>query len=240
MVTLMNENTGAAAAGTPDTGAVVVAAGLSSRMGRYKPLMEIDGLTIAQRVTGALAAAGANPIVVVTGHNAAGLEAHLHDCFVKDSRCAKAPQIWSGELYAAGRTGLIFVRNADYATTTMYESARIGLSHIADKCARTFFCPIDVPLFSAATARTLMQSDAKIAKPVYEGREGHPILISADLIPQLTGPESAGDAGGLKAALDRFADMTELVEVDDEGVLYDADTPEDIRRLRDLITKRGE
>jgi CTP:molybdopterin cytidylyltransferase MocA len=239
MATLMNENTGAAAAETPNTGAVVVAAGLSSRMGRHKPLMELAGRTIAQRVTGALAAAGATPIVVVTGHNAAELEAHLYDVLVKKPRRPEVQRISPGELYLADRTGLIFVRNADYATTTMYESAKIGLSHIADKCARTFFCPIDVPLFSDATARALMQSGAKIAKPVYEGREGHPILISADLIPQLTGSESASGPGGLKAALDRFADVTELIEVDDEGVLYDADTPEDICRLTDLAAERG-
>jgi CTP:molybdopterin cytidylyltransferase MocA len=206
-------------------------------MGGYKPLMEIGGVSVARRVAGAFAAAGVAPIVVVTGYRADELEAHL-SAFVKDGRGG----------------GPLFVRNGDYASTSMYESAKIGLSRIMGHCARTFFCPVDVPLFTADTVRALMKSGARIVKPIYKGREGHPILIDAKLIPALTGlgracgagaaraPEEQAEGradseireGGLKAALAMFENETERVEVDDEGVLYDADTPEDMARLRAL------
>jgi CTP:molybdopterin cytidylyltransferase MocA len=186
--------------------------------------MEIGGVSVARRVAGAFAAAGAAPIVVVTGYRADELEAHL-SAFVKDGR----------------GVGPLFVRNGDYASTSMYESAKIGLSRIMGRCARTFFCPVDVPLFTADTVRALMKSGARIAKPVYKGREGHPILINAELIPALTGLGRACGAGaairegGLQAALAMFENETERIEVSDEGVLYDADTPEDMARLREKL-----
>jgi CTP:molybdopterin cytidylyltransferase MocA len=234
------------------TGAVIVAAGLSSRMGDYKPLMEIGGVSVARRVVRAFTRAGVSPIVVVTGYRADELEAHLSaaDAGVGDERrCrpvtdndAASNEITMRETPGEKHTELLFVRNEDYATTSMYESAKIGLSYLLGRCKRAFFCPVDVPLFTADTVKLLMKSGAQIAKPVYEGREGHPILVDAHLIPALIGlgracgaaPEAEGrtSKGGLDAALAGFESVTERVEVDDEGVLYDADTPEDMAGLR--------
>ena len=58
-------------------GAVVVAAGMSSRMGDFKPMLNIGAISIAQRVIATLRQAGAQYIVVVTGFNADALEHHL-------------------------------------------------------------------------------------------------------------------------------------------------------------------
>jgi CTP:molybdopterin cytidylyltransferase MocA len=195
-------------------GAVIVAAGISSRMGDYKPLMEIGGVTMARRVLCALAEAEAHPIVVVTGYRADELEAHL--------------------------TGILphtpeFVRNDRYRATTMHESAQLGLTRVMNRCERTFFTPIDVPLFTPDTARRLTRSDAQIVKPVYNGKEGHPILIANHLIPALVpAPGSAGAKGGLSAALAAFESVTERIDVGDEGILHDADTPEDMKLLRSI------
>ena len=48
--------------------AVVLAAGVSSRMGRFKPMLPVDGRTMAQRVVDSMLTAGAYPVVVVTGY----------------------------------------------------------------------------------------------------------------------------------------------------------------------------
>ena len=60
--------------GTMTAGAIVTAAGRSSRMGDFKPLMKIGGISVAERVVMTLREAGIGEIVVITGRNAEELE----------------------------------------------------------------------------------------------------------------------------------------------------------------------
>lgn len=186
------------------TAALIVAAGKSSRMGQFKPMLSIGSISIAQRVVATLSQAGVSKIVMVTGCNATMLERHL-----------------SGN-------GIIFLRNEQYATTQMFDSAKIGLAYLQDKCDRVLFTPVDVPLFTAGTVRALLDSDAALACPECRGQQGHPILISAALIPEIL-----ADCGaqGLRGALERCSQPIVPVAVDDPGTLQDADTPEDFSAL---------
>ena len=59
------------------TGAVITAAGMSSRMGDFKPLLNIGSMTIVKRIVATLKQAGAEKLVMVTGYNAETLEHHL-------------------------------------------------------------------------------------------------------------------------------------------------------------------
>ena len=104
-------------------GAVIVAAGMSSRMGDFKPMLSIGSQSIARRIVSTLRQAGAEEIVMITGHNADALERHLEGF------------------------GLTFIRNERYATTQMFDSAALGLDYLKDKCGRILFTPVDVPLF---------------------------------------------------------------------------------------------
>ena len=186
------------------TAALITAAGMSSRMGDFKPMLNIGAITIAQRVVATFQQAGLDKIVMVTGYNAVMLERHL-----------------------AGN-GIVFLRNENYETTQMFESACIGLQYLQDKCDRVLITPVDIPLFTAATVRTLLECEAKLASPVCEGLQGHPTMISASLIPALL---SDTGEGGLRGALQRCGEEMTLLEVTDRGVLHDADTPEDYRAL---------
>lgn len=51
-------------------GAVIVAAGMSSRMGDFKPMLSIGSQSIARRIVSTLRQTGAEEIVMITGHNA--------------------------------------------------------------------------------------------------------------------------------------------------------------------------
>ena len=186
------------------TAALITAAGMSSRMGDFKPMLNIGSISIAQRVVATFQQAGVDRIVMVTGYNAVLLERHL-----------------SGN-------GIIFLRNENFETTQMFESACIGLRYLQDKCDRVLITPVDIPLFTAATVRTMMDCDARLASPSCEGKQGHPTLIAASLIPALL--SDSGD-GGLRGALERCGEEMALIEVEDRGVLHDADTPEDYRAL---------
>ena len=90
------------------TGALIVAAGMSSRMGDFKPMLNIGSISIAQRVVATFQQAGVDKIVMVTGYQAAMLEHHL-----------------------AGN-GIVFLRNDAYETTQMFDSACIGLRYLQD------------------------------------------------------------------------------------------------------------
>ena len=185
-------------------GALIVAAGMSKRMGEFKPMLPIGSISVAQRVVATLSQAGVSKIVMVTGFNATMLERHL-----------------SGN-------GIIFLRNDNYETTQMFDSVKIGLRYLQDKCDKVLFTPVDVPLFTAKTVKTILDSDAPLAVPMCEGKQGHPILISNALIPEIL-----ADSGemGLKGAMDRCSVPLRRIDVEDFGTIHDADTPEDFSAL---------
>ena len=185
-------------------GAVIVAAGLSSRMGDFKPLLQIGSRSVVQHVISAFQRAGIEQIVVVTGHNAAAVEAHLAD------------------------SGVAFLHNEHYRSTQMFDSAKIGLSHMKDRCDRVFFTPVDIPLFSARTVTRLMESGAILATPFCNGHQGHPLMLSAKLIDPIL---CDSGEGGLKGTISRLGLPMTHVEVNDPGVLRDADTPEEFQAL---------
>jgi len=90
---------------------VILAAGLSSRMGAFKPLMDVGGKPMILRVIDMMHSTGAARIVVVTGHNRQALEAALSPCENVECVC-----------------------NPDYATTQQLESLRLALK--ASRAAR--------------------------------------------------------------------------------------------------------
>ena len=186
------------------TGAVITAAGMSSRMGDFKPMLTIGSISIAQRVVATLQQGGAEEIVMVTGFNATALERHL-----------------------AGQ-GIVFLRNEKYETTNMFDSASIGLAYMKDRVDRVLFTPVDIPLFTAATVSSLLSSGERLAVPVCGGESGHPILISSELIDSIL--SYPGD-DGLRGALEHCGTDIAHVPVEDRGILHDADTPEDYASL---------
>ena len=185
-------------------GALITAAGMSSRMGQFKPMLSIGSISVAQRVVANFRQAGAERIVMVTGYNAVALERHL-----------------------AGN-GVVFLRNEDYATTQMFDSVKIGLRYLRDKCDAVLLTPVDIPLFTAGTVTALMESGAKLACPECDGQTGHPILIHTDLIETIL---SDSGSQGLRGALERCGEPMRHIPVSDQGTLHDADTPEDYSAL---------
>lgn len=184
--------------------ALITAAGMSSRMGEFKPMLNLGTISIAQRVVSTFRQAGISRIVMVTGCRAQELERHL-----------------SGN-------SIIFLRNEDYEHTQMFDSVKIGLSYLAGKCDAVLFTPVDIPLFTVNTVRALLESGSGLACPMCSGRTGHPILICSNYFEDILADSGEG---GLKGALERCGCTMKRVPVKDAGTLYDADTPEDYSRL---------
>lgn len=187
-----------------ENGAVIVAAGMSSRMGDFKPMLSIGSISIIKRIIATLRQAGVSRIVVVTGYNAAALEHHL------------------------AKSRVVFLRNEAYETTQMFDSALIGLGYLLDKCSRILFTPVDIPLFTSDTVERLLSSGAALAFPSCDGKSGHPILMTPEVIRQIL---SDSGENGLGGALSRCGYPITYVPVSDRGVLHDADTPADYQAL---------
>ena len=195
------------------TAALITAAGLSSRMGQFKPMMDLGGCSVAQQIVETLHRSGVDEIVMVTGHHADLLEQHL-----------------------AGQ-GITFLRNEAYATTQMFDSVKIGLAYLAGRCDRLLFTPVDVPLFTEKTVRALLNSGEALACPVCAGKTGHPILIAGKLLPELLTHDGTQ---GLKGAIERCGREMAQIPVEDPGILYDADTPAEFAKLLEIQESRKE
>ena len=189
-------------------GAVVAAAGLSSRMGEFKPLLPFDGVTVIERCIANLRSAGAAEIVVVTGHRAAELAARL-----------------SG-------SGVQCVHNPRYAETQMFDSLCLGLRALSGDCDTILLTPGDVPLVDAETVQALLRQRGGFVCPVCNGRRGHPVALDAAWRAALL--DYSGE-GGLRGAVAALGIPTATVEVADRGMHLDLDTPEDYREALQLL-----
>ncbi len=187
-------------------GAVIVAAGMSERMRRFRELMEIGNLTMAERTVTSFQRAGADRIVMVTGYRSAYLKKNLSSL------------------------GIDFAENPDYETTEMFESVKIGLERLGDSCDKVLFCPVDIPFFSDDTVSRLLACPAEIAIPKIGGVSGHPVAIAGSLIPSIL---SYKGQGGLDGALRETGAKVHYIEVEDPGTLKDTDTREGYEQLVD-------
>ncbi|CAH2603840.1 NTP transferase domain-containing protein [Rhodovastum atsumiense] len=186
-----------------EVGAVVLAAGWSSRMGAFKPLLPLGESTVVGRVVATLRQAGITRIHVVTGHQSE----------------AMAPVL--------ARLGVVGVANPGF-TDGMLSSVRRGLSSFADAPRGCLLLPVDLPLVRPQTIlrtlRAAAATGAAVVHPCMRGRRGHPPFIDR----RLFAPILATDApGGLRAILDRYP--AEEVAVADRFCLHDLDEPADYR-----------
>jgi CTP:molybdopterin cytidylyltransferase MocA len=193
--------------------AVVLAAGLSSRMGDFKPLMPLAGKPLVHHVIDSLRASGAiGDVVIVTGHQRQRVEHAV-----------------------AGLAGVRVVFNPIFAEGEMLSSLRAGLAAIerAGPMPAAFFLAFaDQPAVGPATIAALRkaflaQPAVPLALPTHAGKRGHPILLSAALIPEIA---ALGENDTLRAVVHKHLASASLVEVGDPAVLEDLDTPEDFAR----------
>lgn len=89
-------------------------------------------------------------------------------------------------------------------------------------------CPADLPALLPSTVRTVLAQQSPLAVPSHQGKRGHPLVISPELIPEI---RTLQLDVGLRELLDRHPDRLRIIEVDDPGCVRDVDTPEEYRAL---------
>jgi len=189
---------------TGRVGAILLAAGLSRRMGTCKQLLPLGGRTVMARCLESLVAGGADEVIVVVG-----------------------PQ---GEAVAeeALRHPVRIVRTTD-PRGDMACSARTGRAALSPDVGGVLIAPCDHPLVAPATVAELIEAHRRdpgaIIIPCHAGRRGHPTCFPRGILDEL------GDTGTLRDLVRRDPARLYHMETADQGVVLDMDTPEDYQRM---------
>ncbi len=183
--------------------AIILSAGLSSRLGDFKPLLPLGGEFFLERVIALYRSAGIQDIRVVTGYRAADI------------------------MDLAGRCGARTIFNPGF-DQGMLSSVIAGVSDLLQDCAGFFIHPVDIPLVRRQTLIDLQNSfrsgKVSVYYPAFLGTRGHPPLISGIHVKAL---KTWTGQGGLREFLKEYEADAMSVPVVDQFVLKDIDMPED-------------
>jgi putative nucleotidyltransferase with HDIG domain len=194
--------------------AIVLAAGYSSRMADFKPLLPFAGSTALERCIGLFHVAGVTEVIAVLGHRAEELQP------------------------LAERAGAQCVRNPRFEQG-MFSSISAGSHALAGWVEAVFVLPADIPLVRSHTIRQLAMAfvtrRAGIVYPVFAGHRGHPPLIARKILVEAA---EEGAAGPLSDLLARHESEAIDLPVADQGIHMDMDTPAEYEELRALADSR--
>ena len=186
---------------------VVLAAGLSRRMGQAKLLLPLEGRPVVRHVVERLLAAGLDPLIVVTG---------------REDRAIRA---------ALGDLDVIVVVNP-HPEAGQAGSVKVGIAAVPADAPAALVALGDQPFVSGQVIVTLLEARAgagrAIVAPRYREGRGNPVLFSREVFVELV--EISGDQGA-RAVLERDPSRVTLVDVD-LPMPQDLDTPEDYAKLR--------
>lgn len=192
----------------PALGALVLAAGRGARFGGAKLTAPWRGGVV---LDGALASAFAAPAETVT--LVAGASA---------DRVAEAARAFAARMRRTDRLRL--VEATDWAEG-LSASLKAGLASLPRGTSAAYVFLGDMPRVPVEVLGPLadaVAAGAPAAVPVFAGQAGHPALIGAALFPRIA--ELAGDRGA-RSVLEALGPALARIETDDDGVLFDVDTP---------------
>jgi molybdenum cofactor cytidylyltransferase len=200
--------------------AIVLAAGRSSRMGRAKATLPLDGGdSFLTRIVRTFLEAGVDDVIVVVGHDADAIVSH----FAESGLPAR------------------FVANPEYDRGQL-SSLVAGLG-VVDRpgVAAVLVTLVDVPLVSASTVRAVIEryrrTHALVVRPTSGTRHGHPLLIDRSLFDAL---RAADPSAGAKPLVRAHASPAGDLEVADEWAFTDIDTEGDyLKTITDRSSRGG-
>lgn len=191
-------------------GAIVLAAGASSRMGQPKVLLPWeDGRTIIEHILEQLVRARVDPIVVVTGHHADAVRP------------------------LAERYDVRIAHNRSYRNGEMLSSLKAGLRAMPSQVSAALIVLGDQPRIQPRVVFQLLQAYAmnqgEIIAPSFEHRRGHPILIDRKYWKEFI---DLPRTGAPRDVINTYKEKIAYVEVETDSVLRDIDTPSDYEAER--------
>jgi molybdenum cofactor cytidylyltransferase len=196
-------------AATDSIAAIVLAAGMSQRMGDINKLhLNINGMPLLKKTINTLLDAGVNDVTVVLGYE------------------SKATQILIDELPVKT------VLNGDYEQGQM-SSVHCGLSTLPGTHGGVIIALADQPYLQAQDIEHLCQAflqrdTGDVAVPFFNNERGNPIIISEACRQSiLSGERNLG----CRRFIEKNPELVYRVEMPDAAVLGDLDTPEDYQHF---------
>ena len=192
----------------PRYAAVILAGGQSRRMGDInKLLIAVDGKPMARHAIEAAQAAGADPVIVVTGHAAD----EVRDALGADVTYAHNPDFEQG----------------------LSTSLRTGISAVPVSCDGAIVALGDMPRIMPAHITRIMQAHDPdeghvICVPTWNGKRGNPVLWDRRFFDDMT---ALGGDVGAKHLIGENTDLVIEVPIEDDAVVVDVDSPEALARL---------
>ncbi len=193
----------------PRIAALVLAAGQSRRMGRNNKLLaEIDGVAMVRRSAENILASKASPVIAVTGHEKTRTEAALDGLDIE------------------------FAHNPDYAEG-LSTSMKAGIGALNEDVDGILVCLGDMPRVTPETVDKLIAAfdpleGRAICVPTWRGKRGNPVLWSSRFFDEMM--QVSGDVGA-RHLIGTHADLVVEVEMKDDGVMIDVDTPDALAKL---------
>jgi putative nucleotidyltransferase with HDIG domain len=195
--------------------AIILSAGFSSRMEKFKPLLPLGSDTAIEHAVRCFWQADIRDIQVVTGYRG------------KELSEAVIPM------------GVKVVQN-DRFEEGMYSSVQAGVRALGPDVEAFFLLPVDTPLVQTSTIKAMADAYHACGKgilyPTFHGKRGHPPLIAASYVEEILN-DNAPD--GLRGLLSRYDDDAAEMAVADEAVLLDMDVPADYEILLAHMMRRA-
>jgi molybdenum cofactor cytidylyltransferase len=185
-----------------EVAAIVLAAGESSRMGRPKPLLPLNGSTFLSHLLDEIRRSRVYRTLVVLGHH---------------------PEV---VLKAMPEIAPIAIVNEEYHLGQL-SSLHVGLRGVGEEADAVLMCLADHPFVTREVIDSLIAAHERTHRPIviptYGGGRGHPTLFARPLYGELlTAPLDQG----ARVVVRGHADEVLEVPTEEAGVLADVDTPE--------------
>lgn len=199
-------------------GGLILAAGLSTRMGQSKPLTRFLDKKLIDQTIKTMQEAGIDHIQIVTGFEHERVEAYLQDNYSSDH--------------------IHTVLNPDYGNGSILTSIKTGLAELTDY-ELVFIQLVDLPCIMSETYQKLLEAmlvnGKKAVLPTVNGRRGHPALIRMDLLADILAYEGSAGGGGLRGFWKQLGDDMMELPVEDRGCIMDTDTKEQLQEAENYM-----
>jgi molybdenum cofactor cytidylyltransferase len=192
--------------------AILLAAGMSTRMGRPKLLLPWGNTTVLGQVISTFAAAGLNEMVVITG--------------------AAQEQIEEMVTELARQYPVHSVYNPQYEHGEMLSSIKVGLTAVGSQTKAVLIGLGDQPQVLEETVRgicdSFVKTNSSLVIPSFQNRRGHPWLVARNLWNDILSLPSTATP---QQFLNAYTGRVDYIPAD-PSILRDLDTPADYERLR--------